>query len=92
MSRLYDFEIQAHRRLTFPTLHMCVSLLSHVWLCDPVDCSPPGFFVHGSPQARMLEWVAIFFSRGYSRPRDQTQVSWIAGSFFTTQATREDQH
>ena len=39
-------------------------------LWDPVDCSPPGSSVHGSLQARMMEWIAIFFSRGSSRPRD----------------------
>ena len=44
-------------------------------LCDPVDCSPPGSSVHGILQARILEWVAISFSRGSSRPRDRTQVS-----------------
>ena len=41
-------------------------------LCDPMDCSPPGSSVHGISQARMLEWVAIPFSRGCSRPRDRT--------------------
>ena len=51
-------------------------------LCDPVDCSPPGSSVHGILQARILEWVAISFSRGSSRPRDQTQVSCIAGRCF----------
>ena len=49
-------------------------------LCDPMDCSPPGSSVHGILRARILEWVAISFSRGSSRPRDQTQVSRIAGS------------
>ena len=44
-------------------------------LCDPVDCSPPCSSVHGIFQARVLEWVAISFSRGFSRPSDQTQVS-----------------
>ena len=44
-------------------------------LCDPVDCSPPGSSIHGILQARILEWVAISFSRGSSRPRDRTQVS-----------------
>ena len=39
-------------------------------LCDPVDCSPPGFSVHRILQARILEWVAILFSRGSSRPTD----------------------
>ena len=43
-------------------------------LCDPVDYRPPGSSVHGISQARILEWVAIFFSRGYSRPRDRTHV------------------
>ena len=41
--------------------------------CDPTDCSPPGSSVHGILQARILEWVAIPFSRGSSRPRDQTR-------------------
>ena len=39
-------------------------------LCDPMDCSPPGSSVYGILQARILEWVAISFSRGFSRPRD----------------------
>ena len=57
-----------------------VKSLSRLTLCDPMDCSPPGFSVHGISQGRILEWVAIPFSRGSSRPRDQTQVSRIAGS------------
>ena len=52
-------------------------------LCDPVDCNPPGSSVHGILQARILEWVAMPSSRGSSRPRDRTQVSCIAGRFFT---------
>ena len=51
-------------------------------LCDPRDCSPPGSSVHGILQARILEWVAISFSRGSSRPRNQTQVSHIASRCF----------
>ena len=47
-------------------------------LCDPVDCSLPGFSVPGIFQARVLEWVAISFFRGSSRPGDRTQVSCIA--------------
>ena len=43
-----------------------VKSLSRVQLCDPVDCSPPGSFIHGVLQARILEWVAISFSRGSS--------------------------
>ena len=52
-------------------------------LCDPMDCSPSDFSDHGIFQARILEWVAISFSRGSSRPRDQTQVSCIVGRYFT---------
>ena len=52
-------------------------------LCNPMDCSPPDSSVYGSLQARILEWVAMPSSRGSSRPRDQTQVSHIAGRFFT---------
>jgi len=59
-------------------------------LCNPMDCSPSGSSVHGILQARILEWVAIPFSRGSSRPRDQTQVFHTAGRFFTVHATRED--
>ena len=49
-------------------------LLSSVWLCDPID-----YTVSGILQARILEWVAFPFSRGSPQPRDQTQVSCIAG-------------
>jgi len=48
-----------------------------------MNCSPPGSSVHGIFQARILEWMAISFSRGSSRPRKQTQVSHIAGIIFT---------
>ena len=52
-------------------------------------CSPPCSSVHGIPQARILEWVAIPFSRGSSQRRDQTGVFCIAGRVFTVWATRE---
>ena len=58
-------------------------------LCDTMDCSLSGSSVHGIFQARVLEWVAISFSRGYSRPRDLTQFSHIAGRRFIVWATRE---
>ena len=58
-------------------------------LCNPVDCSLRGSSVHRIPQARILEWVAIPFSRESSQPRDPTQVSCTAGGFFTIWATRE---
>ena len=55
-------------------------------LCDPMD-----YTVHGILQAKILEWLAIPFSKESSKPRDQTQVSRIAGRFFTSWATREAQ-
>ena len=58
------------------------SLQSCPTLCDPMDCSPPDPSVHGILQVRILEWVAIFFFRGSSQPRDQTQVSHIAGRLY----------
>ena len=51
----------------------------------PMDCSPPGSFVHGILQARILECIVISFSRGSSQPRDRILVSCIAGGFFTTE-------
>ena len=54
-----------------------------------MDCSLPGSSVPGILQARILEWVAISFSRGSSRPRDQTQVSRNGGRCFNLWATRE---
>ena len=66
---------------------MKVKSLSPVWLCDPVDCSPPGSSIHGILQASILEWVAISFSRGPFQPRDQTQVSDIAGRCFNLWAS-----
>ena len=47
-------------------------------LCDPMDCRPPGSSVRGILQARILEWVPMPSSRGYSQPRDQTQVSYVS--------------
>ena len=58
-------------------------------LCDPMCYNPPGSSVHGTLQAKIQEWVAMPFSRGSSRPRDQTRVSCTAGRFFTIWASRE---
>ena len=58
-------------------------------LFDHMDCSLPGSSVHGIFQAIVLEWIAISFSRGSSRPRDWTQVSRIVDRRFTVWATRE---
>ena len=57
----------------------------------PTPSDPMDHTVHGILQARILEWVAIPFSRGFSQPRGQTQVSRFAGRFFTSWTTREAQ-
>ena len=64
---------------------VCAKLLQLCMiLCDPMDCSPPRSSVHGILQARMLEWIAVSFSMESSQPRDQIQVSCIAGEFSTS--------
>ena len=68
-------------------LHFSIYLSCPI-LCDPMDCSPPGSSVHGSLQARILEVVAVSFSRGSSWPRDRTCISCdscIARRSFTTE-------
>jgi len=58
---------------------LCVCVLSHNWLfATPMDCSIPDSSVHGISQARILEWVAISFSRVSSWPKDQTHISCIS--------------
>ena len=68
---------------------MCAkSLQSCPTLCDPMDCSPPGFSVQGILQARTLEWVSMSSSKGSSQPRDQIQVSHgscTTGRLFTAE-------
>ena len=64
---------------------VCVCVLvaqSFQTLCDPMDCNPPGSSVQGILQARILEWVAIPLSRGYSWPRDQIWISHTTDRFF----------
>ena len=71
------------------------SLQSCLTLCNPMDCSQPGSSVHGILQARILERVAIPFSRGSSWPRGWTCVSCIsciAGRFFSTEPLRKLRH
>jgi len=73
-----------HRKSTIMGMHVC-SVMSD--FCNPMDCSPPGSSVHGISQARILEWVAISFSRRSSLPRDWTHVSCVSllpGGFFNT--------
>ena len=76
------------RLYSVPSVYVCQSL-GRVQLCDPMDCSTPGSSVHGILQARILQWIAIAFSRGSFWPRDQTQVSHITGKFFTIWVTSE---
>ena len=79
-------------------LYLCCCLVtkSCLNLCDPMDYSLPGSFVHGISQARILERVAVSFSRGSSWPRDWPSVSRIVGRRFTVWGksftTREVQH
>ena len=62
---------------------LCLVAQSCPALCHPKDCSSPGSSFHGILQARILEWVSMPSSKGSSQPRDRTQVSPIAGGFFT---------
>ena len=85
-----------HQALYLSDLDMCEVKWSEVAqlcliLCYPMDCSLPGSSLHGILLARVLEWVAISFSRGASRPRDRTQVSRIPGRCLNLWATREAQ-
>ena len=57
---------------------VCLAAKLRLTLCNPVDCSPPGSSVHGILQARILEWVAIFFSRGSSGSRDGIRISYVS--------------
>ena len=72
-------------------IQIVVALVSQscLTLCDPVDCIPPGSSVNGILWTRILEWVAIAFSRGSSWPRDRTQASCIADRRLTFWATRK---
>ena len=79
-------------------LHICMLCMYAKWnishsvvsnSCNPMNYSPPGSSAHGILQTAILEWVTLPFSKGFSQPRDRTQVSHIAGRFFTIWATRE---
>ena len=70
-------------------MYKVCELLRRVWLCNPAGCSSLGSSVHGILQARTLGWVAMPFSRGSSRPKDQIFLSCVSGRFFTVWATSE---
>ena len=86
-----DFAVFKYEAICGTEIYLLLSLvwelLVYIWcaktlqlcptLCNPMDCSLLGSCVHGIPQARILEWVTIPFSRGSSQPRDQTQVSYV---------------
>ena len=65
--------------------------MSWLTLCEPRDCSPPSSSVHGISEARILEWVAISFSRGSSLPRDWNCIPWIGRLILYHWATSEAQ-
>ena len=90
IGRLVFFYHWCHLRSSASLNHcVCIVAQSCLTLCDPMDCSPPGSSVNGILQTRILKWVSMPFSRGFSQPRDRTQVFCIAGKFFTVWATRE---
>ena len=68
------------RFMSYSICLLCMCSLAQLCptLCDPMDCSPPGSSVHGILQARILEWVALPFSRGFSQPRDQAHISCVS--------------
>ena len=82
---LLSYELSCIAALKLLSCCCCLAAQSCLTLCDPMDCNPPGSSVYGILQARILEWVAIPFSRGSSWPKDWTQVSCIAGGFFTAE-------
>ena len=79
-------ELRSHILLL---LVCCLVAKSCPTLCNPMDCSPPVSSVHGISQVRLLEWVAISFSRQSSQPRDQTHVSCILDGFSTTESPKK---
>ena len=95
MSRNHFLCIVAYWAHPSKEVHACTkSLQLCLTLCNPMDCSRPGSSVHGIVQARILEWVAMAFTRGSSWPRDWTCISKsvaLTGGFFTTSVPWEAQ-
>ena len=89
-SMLYSQKTVAH---LFLCAVLCLVTQSCPTLWDPMDCSPPGSSLHGDSPGMgcLLEWVVKPSSREFSQPRDWTEVSGLAGRFFTVWATREAQ-
>ena len=81
--KTYAFQRESKWKVKMLVAQLCTTL------CNPMDCSPPGNSVHRILPLTILEWVAIPFSRESSWPRDWSQVTRIAGRFFTIWATME---
>ena len=73
----------------FASVWSCKVAQSCLTLCDPMNCSLPGFSIHEIFQASVLEWVAISLSRGSYHTRDRAHASCIVGRYFTLWASRE---
>ena len=84
--RLNWTELKSYRAYTLKERKWSRSVVPTLW--DSMDCSLPCSSIHGIFQARVLEWVAISFSRGFSQPKDRTWVSRIVGRCFTIWATK----
>ena len=84
LSILYIYLICLHYLSDFSYFVVCAKLLqSCLTLCDPMDCGPPGSFVHGILQARILEWVAMpFFGGSFQSRKNWTHVSYIFYNLF----------
>ena len=88
--RIWEKQITYSFIQSFIVCACMLSHFSHIWLCNAMDCILPGSSVHGILQARILEWVAMPSSRGFSHPRNWTRVSCFGRQvFFTTNATCE---
>ena len=85
--KIYLSHFAVHLKLTQHCKSTIVVLVAKSCpaLCNPMGCSWPGSSVRGISQARILEWVAIPFSRGSSRPRDQIHIPALAAGFFTSE-------
>ena len=78
--RFFQLSISPHFQALQADYCCCLVATPCLTLCYPMNCGPPGPSVHGISQARILEWVAICFSMGSSRPRDETLVFCIGRS------------
>ena len=86
---VYTFTVEELKSWTSSPLLLCLVTQSYLTRWDPMDCSPPGSSVHGDFPGKNTGVGCHALSRGYSQPRDWSQVSHIAGRIFTIWATRE---